>query len=264
MRIWLHQCNVIHSKPELNTYNLSQKLSATPPKFGDLILLPELFNTGYLFHEASDAIHLGESIDNGKTIQTLKTLTAQYQCAIAAGFLERDGHHLFNSVIVLGPDSILAHYRKQALTNIDKQLFNRGQSISTFEYQGVNFGIALCFDLWFPELIRQYVPTSTDILLHPSNFGGPQSSVIAQARAIENNMTVITCNRIGQENTNHLSVSYCGNSQVVSPSGEILLHLGQQENYEYYEHIPTEQCNDKRVIGVNLEEEIHALQAHQS
>ncbi|TMO45456.1 carbon-nitrogen hydrolase family protein, partial [Pseudoalteromonas ruthenica] len=81
--------------------------------------------------------------------------------------------------------------------------------------QGIRLGVVICFDLWFPEIVREYVSQEVDILLHPANFGGEQSFHIARARAIENGLYVVTCNRIGEENIRGINGYYCGKSQVI-------------------------------------------------
>lgn len=123
---------------------------------------------------------------------------------------------------------------------------------------GYIFGLAICFDLWFPEIIREYAKAGIDVLLHPANFGGQQSHHISRARAIENSLYVVTCNRIGQDITEELTGEYCGGSQICTPSGDYLVKL-DDEIALVTADIKIDDARAKKVIGVSLKDEIEMI-----
>ncbi len=117
------------------------------------------------------------------------------------------------------------------------------------------FGLVICFDIWFPEIAREYVSLGVDVLLHPANFGGEQSLIIARTRAVENNMFVVTCNRVGVENAAGISGTYCGHSQVVDPDGNLIYQAGDKAEIQTV-MLNIEEDRNKKVIGVTLAQEI--------
>ena len=95
------------------------------------------------------------------------------------------------------------------------------------------------------------------MLLHPANFGSDQSLHISKARAIENAMTIVTCNRIGSDQTSELTGYYCGKSQVCLPSGELLVECDDTVTATTID-LNINKTQLKKVIGVDLLSEINA------
>ena len=120
------------------------------------MLLPELFSTGYIFNHPDEIHELSESFDQSETIQSLSRLAQKHNTLIVAGIAESHNKRFYNSVAVIDGDGLLTSYRKISQTRIDKKYFSRGISPVMFKHKGVTFGVAICFDLWFPEIIREY------------------------------------------------------------------------------------------------------------
>ena len=257
MKISIVQMEVYYKDKSRNIAQVSELL-AKSDVVGDMVLLPELFSTGYIFNVAEEIHELSEDYADSGTIESLRLLADKYNTLIVAGIAEEGSGHFYNSVAVIDKNGLKHKYRKISQTNIDKKYFSRGNSLLTFQHRGLAFGVAICFDLWFPEIIRGYADVGVDVLLHPANFGGDQSLKIARARAIENSMYVVTCNRIGEDVTKDLSGTYCGNSQVCTPAGEILLQFGSDSAIKIVDlnHLD---AVSKRVIGVDLTEEIKTI-----
>lgn len=257
MKISVAQLRVSYKDKQKNLQNLRQLLQKASV-VGDLVLLPELFSTGYLFAEADEIVQLGEPVDNSSTLQALQLMAAEFNTILVAGFAEKQGADLYNSVAVVSASEVMGVYRKISSTNIDKRYFKRGQDLLVFEHQGIRFGILICFDLWFPEIVREYVRQEVDVLLHPANFGGEQSLHIARARAIENGLYVVTCNRIGEENIQGIKGYYCGRSQIIDPAGNGLMSLGANEELRSLD-INIDHKTARTVLGVDLETEVEAI-----
>ncbi|MGY0217162.1 carbon-nitrogen hydrolase family protein [Endozoicomonadaceae bacterium StTr2] len=259
MKISLIQMDIRHGDRQANLQQLDILLKKSDD-IGGIVILPELFTSGYLFNDPEEIQNLAEPFNKSPTINHLQTLAALYDCLFIAGIPEKEKAHYFNSLAVVDASGLIHSYRKMALSPVDKRYFNRGSQHTTFKYKGITFGLAICLDIWFPEIIREYVERNVDILLHPANFGGEQSLHIARARAIENDMTVVTCNRVGFEKTRDISGQYRGQSQVVSPSGDIIARLNDSEELRTIS-IPIHRPQRKVVIGVDLKNEIKQLKA---
>ena len=220
--ITLVQLEVEYKNKQKNLSRVSDLLEAET-SVGDITLLPELFSTGYIFNEAAEIHELCEDFNNSPTIDSLTLLAAKHQTLIVAGIAEEDDGQHYNSVVVVDGSGLRHKYRKVSQTKFDKEYFSRGSELLTFQYKGLKFGVAICFDIWFPEIMRAY--QLVDVILHPANFGGHHSFAIAQARALEEGCNVVTCNRVGQDVVDAFSATYCGGSRVYSPKGELVTQL---------------------------------------
>jgi len=254
MKITLLQMDVCYKNKDKNINKLRSMLGSAGD-VGDMVLLPELFSTGYVFSDPSEIHELSEVIVGGHTLNELQALASEFDTTLVAGIAEKMDDVYFNSVVVVSSKGLQTCYRKISQTNIDKKYFARGHDLAIFSLAGITFGVVTCFDIWFPEIVREYAKRGVDVLLHPANFGGPQSHIIAQARAIENNFWVATCNRIGNEKITSMEASYCGGSRVIDGVGNIVAAVEQQETLITCEiSVDTEKA--KTVIGVELADEI--------
>ena len=257
MKISILQTNVCRGETSANLKHLRNLLKNTPD-IGEIVLLPELFTSGYLFDDPETIQNLAEPLEYSQTVNELQELAVENGCLMVAGMPERYQQQYFNSAVVVDEEGLQHSYRKIALSSVDRRYFNGGNQLTVFEYAGIRFGMAICFDLWFPEIIRQYSDQNIDVLLHLANFGGEQSLHIARARAIENSMFVVTCNRVGAEKTQDIDGTYCGCSRVISPTGQLIACAGGDEEVIFAE-LDVESGVSKKVIGVDLKEEIKAI-----
>ena len=193
-----------------------------------LIVLPELFNTGYQFTSRKELASLAEEIPGGLTVGRLEDLARKNFLHIVAGMAERKGENFYNSAVLIGPYGYLAHYRKVHLFMEEKQWFAPGDG----EWKIINIGPAkiglmICFDWIFPEVARTLALKGAEVICHPSNLIIPflgQRAMIT--RSIENMVYTITCNRTGREKRGGKErLTFTGMSQVVSPRGEVLVTL---------------------------------------
>lgn len=262
MKVSILQMDVIYKDKKANLAYVSQFMSQHK-QLGDIIVLPELFSTGYIFTDKSEIQPLAETLENSPTLRELQRLAHLHSVIIVAGIAEKSGLSFYNTAVVIDGDGLLTSYQKISQTQIDREYFSRGEAIATFNFQGVTLGVVLCFDLWFPEIVRRYTDANVDVLLHPANFGGEQSLAIARTRAVENQMYIVTSNRIGADITANMTGQYCGNSQIVAPSGEVILNAGDQATLQSADL--TIETSRKKVIGVDLTAEMNAIktQLHQ-
>jgi predicted amidohydrolase len=190
----------------------------------DLLILPELFASGYWFENAVQLGALAESID-GPTLTRVREWARQFDTAVVAGFPERDGETIYNSAMLVGPDTDLIHYRKLHLFSEEKRWFAPGnRPLQVVEFRGARLGLMVCFDWRFPETARSLAFLGADLILHPSNLVLPWCPDAMITRALENNVFIATSNRSGDDRHGDDSLHFIGRSQLVAPDGE---RLGQ-------------------------------------
>jgi predicted amidohydrolase len=189
----------------------------------DLVVLPELFATGYLFESKQELLELAED-ETGPTFTFLKDLSRKSGAAIVAGIGERDGAACYNSCFLFSDGEVKAGYRKVHLFDREKELFNPGaSSFPVCELKGARLGLLICFDWIFPEAARVLALKGAQILCHPSNLVLPYCPQAMITRCIENGVYAITVNRVGTEARAGLELTFIGMSQVIGPRGEVLV-----------------------------------------
>ncbi|MBJ7551643.1 nitrilase-related carbon-nitrogen hydrolase [Marinomonas ostreistagni] len=190
----------------------------------DIILFPELALTGFpKVNEVQNAFEHSQAA----LAQIAKASKAVYANVIL-GHIEQYEGKFYNSAYLFsnGDTSIL--HRKAHLWLDDVGVFQKGHQCPLVNLQGVMCGAQICFDLEFPEGSRALALAGADLILMPNGNMHPYANthfVLTQARAIENQLFVATCNRVG---TGH-GGSFVGESLVVSPFGEVLMQLGAEE-----------------------------------
>ena len=207
--------------------NLDKVRAALSQVDFDLMVLPELFTTGYLLSTNQQAAQFAESIPNGETVRSLIELAGRKHAHIVGGMIERDGDRIYNTAVIVGPAGFVGKHRKVHLTKYEVPLFDRGSGFEVFDIGGgCKLGVVLCFDTWFPEACRVLMSKGAQVLCSPANFGGPWSVDILKVRAVENIVYAISANRIGTETANGIVAEFRGESQIVSCDGLVLQHAG--------------------------------------
>ncbi|MGF1755494.1 carbon-nitrogen hydrolase family protein [Vibrio makurazakiensis] len=232
-----------------------ENILAESAEIGDITLLPEMFSTGYIFDSAEEIHNLSEDFSHSETINSLTRMAKTYKTTLVAGIAEKENNQYYNSVAVVDENGLRYKYRKISQNRIDKQYFSRGENLLTFEFKGLKIGVAICFDIWFPELMRKY--DEADVILHPANFGGQHSFAIAQARALENGQHILTCNRVGEDITNEFTASYCGGSRVYNPKGEEVVRLGDTQSSQTV--VVEDLSLAPQYNGISLQEEMEEI-----
>ncbi len=189
----------------------------------DLLVLPELANSGYVFTERSEMEKVAEKIPSGYFVEKLIELANQKNGYIISGVCEKKESIFFNSSVIVGPDGYIGKYRKIHLFDREKLFFEPGSNIfEVFEIREAKVGMMICFDWIFPESARILALKGAEIIAHPANLVLPYSQTAMLARSIENKVFTITANRIGKEENSGISLTFTGQSQITSPEMEIL------------------------------------------
>jgi len=197
----------------------------------DLWVLPELFATGYQFLDAAEALAMAESVPDGPTTRALRSFAAAHACHIVAGLPERDGDAAYNAAVLVGPSGVLAVYRKIHLFYKETLQFSPGdRPFPVVDIGCARIGLMICFDHLFPESARSLALGGADIIAHPANLVLPDVAQQTMAvRALENGVFAVTANRVGTESRTDESLTYTGGSQVVDPTGAVLVRLSELE-----------------------------------
>jgi N-carbamoylputrescine amidase len=174
-----------------------------------LVVLPELANTGYMFESRAEALELAEPIPGGPSALAWIDAARSLGIHIAAGITERDGDHLYNSALLAGPDGMVGTYRKLHLWNQENLIFERGNlGLPVFDTRIGKLGIAICYDGWFPEVYRLLSMQGADIICVPTNWvpmpgeseqGMPMAHILTMAAAHSNGVSIVCANRTGIE-----------------------------------------------------------------
>ncbi len=190
----------------------------------DLMVLPELFASGYQFVSQSEAERLAEPVPDGPTTRRLAEVAKQRRMHIVAGLPERAGSRCYNSAVVVGPTGFLGCYRKTHLFFEETLFFTPGDSgFQIWDIGPAKIGVMICFDWYYPEAARTLAVQGADILCHPSNLVLPNCPDSMPVRCLENRVFAITCNRTGSEARGGKDrFTYIGNSEIVTPRGVIL------------------------------------------
>lgn len=190
----------------------------------DLIVLPELFASGYQFVSQEEVQQLAEPVPDGPTVRRLIEIARRRRMHIVGGLPERAGPRCYNSAVVVGPSGFIGRYRKTHLFYEETLHFTPGDSgFHVWDIGAAKIGVMICFDWYYPEAARSLALQGADILCHPSNLVLPNCPDSMPVRCLENRVFAVTCNRIGSEARGGKDrLTYIGQSEVVGPRGGIL------------------------------------------
>lgn len=243
------QYRPVFGKPHQNLEFVLKELKKVK---ADLLVLPELAFTGYYFKDRAELFELAEDIKNSTTVQRLTELCSQNLFYIATGFAEKDGNHVYNSAILIGPDGVISKYRKLHLFNNEKEWFDPGNlPLSVSDIKGVKVGLMICFDWIFPEVSRTLALKGAQIIAHPSNLVLSYCQQTMLSRSLENSVFSITANRFGADKRPFGEIKFTGKSQVVNPRGNIIYRAASQRNSLYVCEIDPEAAKDKKITEKN-------------
>ncbi len=247
MRVGFLQMAPVLGDREVTIAKIERLLAGKP--LPDLLVLPELCNSGYNFSSPDHAHELAEDPAQSPFLEFLSTYCRRGSCHIVTGLNERDGDQVFNTAMLIGPDGILGKYRKLHLFLNEKDYFIPGDlGLPIFEISGVKIGILICFDWIFPEIWRILALKGVDIICHPSNLvlpGMAQKGIAVHAMI--NRYYVILANRMGSEG----DLTFTGLSTIVDPTGTVLVQATAEEESLHVVEIDPLQARNKQVTAKN-------------
>ena len=186
MRVGIYQS---HPKFGGVNYNVEMAVEVLNGVEADLMVLPELFNTGYQFISREETESLAEEIPSGKTCKAMMEMAGAKSMSLVFGIAERDGSHIYNSAVVAGPNGFIGKYRKVHLFAEEKYFFDPGDTgFRVFDVGSARIGVMICFDWWFPESARVLALLGADIICHPANLVLPNCQQAMVTRSLENGL----------------------------------------------------------------------------
>jgi len=192
----------------------------------ELIVFPELNQTGYVFENRKEAFSHAQPID-GEIINQWIEFCKEQGVYIADSFVEKDGANLYDTAVLIGPKGYIGKYRKTHLWNNEKHYFTPGDlGYQVFETPIGKIGLLICWDTWFPETFRILALQGADIICTLNNWvytPGPLFDELGRCMAVYHTMSaaqvngvfIAASNRIGTER----GAKFLGNSVIVGPNG---------------------------------------------
>jgi predicted amidohydrolase len=219
----------------------------------DLVVLPELANSGYLYGSPDALVPFSEPGDgSGSFLSALQRLAGRTGGVIVAGFSELAPGGLYNSAAAVGAGGLIQVYRKTHLFAGEKLLFLPGDTgFRVFEHGGARIGMMVCFDWFFPESARTLALRGAQIIAHPANLVLPYCQTAMFARCLENRVFAVTTNRYGTEELADQSLTFTGASQIMTPRGERLAQAAVEGDCVAVVEIDPAAADDKHVTAAN-------------
>lgn len=218
----------------------------------DLLVLPELFNTGYVFTSKEEVAELSETIPQGATTQALCRIAKKNEVYLVAGLAEKSEGKYFNSAVVISPQGYVGTYRKIHLFFEEKLWFDPGDGpFQVYDMGPYTFGVMICFDWIFPESMRVMSLQGAHIICHSANLVLPFCQDAMKTRCLENRVFAVTSNRTGTESRNGRSLSFTGKSQITDPAAEVLYRAKSETEEAGVVTVDLNRAEDKQLNEYN-------------
>ncbi|MGE0560329.1 MAG: amidohydrolase [Flavobacteriales bacterium] len=231
---------------ELHWENVDKNLAMFTDKIAsvkeetDLIVLPEMFTTGFTMNSKSQA----ETMD-GKSVLWMKQQAKNKNAVLVGSLIIAENNNYYNRLIWAQPDGKMYHYDKRHLFRManEHEHFSAGKTRLIVELKGWKICPLICYDLRFPVWSRnkpithhstpttQHPSPAFDCLIYIANWPEARKepwSKLLEARAIENQVYVIGVNRVG---TDGKDISYSGNSAIIDPKGNKISNIKEHQPF---------------------------------
>lgn len=236
MHLYAVQLDSVWEDKAANFAKVRALLADAAPLPGSLIVLPEMFATGFSCNLAITAEPMA-----AETEDFLREMASRWQCAVLGGLVVAEPDGLgSNQALAIAPDGReLVRYRKIRPFSLggESAVHQPGTETANFPWQDLQMAPLVCYDLRFPELARAALAQGAEVLVYIAAWPARRIQhwlTLLQARAIENQAYVIGVNRCGQEP----DYTYCGRSVVVDPHGVIIADASDGEKVMHCEVQP--------------------------
>ncbi|WP_328128465.1 nitrilase-related carbon-nitrogen hydrolase [Priestia megaterium] len=228
MNYLVFQMDLEVGNPDGNRKIIERWLEANYNDNLDVVVLPEMWSTGYALKELKEIC----KVDGNQSIEFLQSLAKKFNVNLVGGSVAvLEGQDIFNRAVIVNRMGEIVHtYDKVHLVPmLDEQKFLTGglNQVEVFELEGVKMGVIICYDLRFPEIIRDLALEGIQVLHIVAEWPLAREThwnTLLRARAIENQMYVVASNVTGAK----LGVEFAGCSQIVDPWGDIVQKLDQE------------------------------------
>jgi len=223
----LFQSEALADTPVERLTRLETAAAKAAKKSADLLVTPELYMSGY---NVGAAIKKRAEPRDGPFLSAAAEIAQRNGLALAIGYPERAGKVIYNATAMIDADGALrGSYRKLHLPGrFEKETFALGDDFQLFEIAGLKVAPLICYDVEFPEAVRNRALAGADLIIAPTALRVHYAHVARltiPARAFENGTYVAYANHAGQEGDWH----FCGLSCIAAPDGSILVQAGSGE-----------------------------------
>lgn len=228
MKITIAQIDITDHSYDANADKIIKVI--TENKDSDILLFPELAITGFPTIDQVQPAYLKSK----NALERIASASEGLSTKIVLGHIEQHDLGYYNSAYLFSDGEQQILHRKAHLWLDDIGVFTKGHECPLLTHKNAKIGAQICFDLEFPEGSRKLAQAGADLIVMPNGNMHPYSNIhfiLTQARAIENQVFAITCNRVGSGHGGH----FAGESLVVSPFGEVLLRMGDLETIQTIE-----------------------------
>jgi omega-amidase len=235
LNIAVIQMDIAFGKPQENFESVAKKIREAAQQQVDVIVLPELWTTGY------DLKNLKNTADlNGeKVISVISSLATTYHINIIAGSIAKkdESGNITNTTFIFDRNGkVVEEYSKAHLFRLmeEEKYLIAGNDDGLFQMDEFPCAVNICYDIRFPEWIRKHVLNGAKIIFVPAEWPLPRKDhwrTILLARAIENQCFIVACNRTGSDPNNE----FAGHSLIIDPWGEIIAEADETEQILYGE-----------------------------
>ncbi|MGB8492008.1 MAG: amidohydrolase [Bacteroidales bacterium] len=237
MKLALIQNDIVWEDKQENLRKTGEIIGTIRPGT-DIIILPEMFNTGFSMNPA----RLSEP-PFSLTHTWMKNTAAKTGSGICGSYIVEENMQFFNRWIFISPEGESWSYNKRHLFSPggENNLFTRGKDRIVFNFRDLRICPGICYDLRFPVWSRNR--NDYDLLINSANWPESRREVwitLLKARAIENLCYVAGVNRIGTDGT---GIRYCGDSMIADPRGEIIASADKNAEMILYSEISADELN---------------------
>jgi omega-amidase len=213
MKIAIIQSDLVWENPTANRNHFEEKINTITEAI-DLIVLPEMFSTGFTMNPSVVAETM-----NGETVQWMQQLAKNKQLAITGSLVIEENGKYYNRMLFVFPDGVIQKYDKRHLFSLAKEemVFTAGKHKIIVDYKDWKICLQICYDLRFPVFARNV--ENYDLLLYVASWPKPRINawdILLRARAVENLCYTVGVNRVG---TDANQLEYVGHSQIVDYLG---------------------------------------------
>ncbi len=230
----------------VNIAAVSELVEQAAARGAELIVPPELFSGAYFCCEEDEAnFALARPTLDHPSVIAMRKLAAKLKVAIPASFFERDGHHYYNTVAMIGPDGdVMGTYRKSHIPDgpgyEEKFYFRPGNDgFKVWDVFGARIGVGICWDQWYPEAARAMALMGAEVLVYPTAIGSePYDAELdtstmwqraMQGHSVSNCMPVLASNRIGVEGSGEAAQTFYGHSFITNEWGDKIAEFGAED-----------------------------------
>ena len=229
-----------------NIANVAALVEEAAGKGAQVVLPPELFSGPYFCREEKDAFFaLARPTMEHPSVIAMQALAKGLGVAIPTSFFERDGHHYYNTLAMIGPDGeVIGTYRKSHIPDgpgyEEKFYFRPGNDgFKVWDLFGARIGVGICWDQWYPETARVLALKGAQVLFYPTAIGSePKDAGMDTSRmwrramighAVSNCIPVVAANRNGLEGPAESGIDFYGHSFIANEWGDLVAEFGAAE-----------------------------------